>query len=127
MLLVSLTSCAAHRVVSIGDRSLDTTSGLAHRARVAGYTTSDGRYHRFDGYLRLAGDSVVLVQPSIRSRTLEADSRERTVVLARDQVLSVKVAEGVDIPKSVLLGTILATFFAFVLSGVTGGNRLYLW
>jgi hypothetical protein len=108
-----LLSCAAYRVAAVDER-LDDRTASPRRVQVTGYTTTDGRYHRFEGYLRTAGDSITLIAPARRSQGLSVGTPERMVTLARSQVASVKLQDGTDVPRSVLLAIGVLVFVALL-------------
>lgn len=111
LLPATLISCAAYRVAE-GPSLTEGNDGS--RLRVAGYTTTDGHHHSFDGYLRSAGDSITFVAPPHRSSGLSAVNPERVVILPRDQVASVTVQDGTDVPLSILAGTAFVVFFGLM-------------
>jgi hypothetical protein len=113
-LSAGLSSCAVHRVVVPADPRLTEKTGRADRVVVAGYTTTDGRYHRFNGYLALTGDSLVLTHPATSGMGFLASSPESVVVLPREGVLSVKLYRGVSIFRSVSLVLSLLVVLAVV-------------
>ena len=73
--------------------------------RVLGYTTMDGRYHHFPAYVTLTGDSMVLKRPAARPVGLDhlGGSPESIIVLPRDEARSLKLAEGVSGPRTLVL------------------------
>ena len=66
-LLIGLPSCAAHRAAILGDPALESATQV-HRVGVAGYTTSDGHYHRFDGHMIQTPDSLVFLRSATPTR-----------------------------------------------------------
>jgi hypothetical protein len=117
----ALTSCAVYRVATVPSLA-ETSDGSG--PRVAGYTTIDGRRHSFDGYLRSTGDWITFVAPPHRSSGLSAVDPERVVTLPRDQVASVTLQDGTDIPRSILAGTAFLVFFGLMAALVHEGG---LW
>jgi len=112
-------SCAAHRTAATGDAKLVKDAEHAPGVRVAGYTMNDGSYHPFNGYLVHASDSLVFVRPADSERFRAADPPQR-VALMRDQIASVRLQEGISIPRSVLFGLSLVAFFALMWAIVGG-------
>ena len=69
---------------------------------VVGYTTSDGRYHGFAGTLNLEGHSLVLT-PRAPVMRVTAGSPQGVISLAKADVVSVKLRDGVKTPWKVLV------------------------
>jgi hypothetical protein len=101
--LAGLLSCAAYRAAAPDDPRL-AQDAAQPRVRVAGYITSDGSYHRFDGHLTQTADSLVFVRSSSGARLTATASPER--------VQSVRLEQGVSAPRTVLFGLSLLAFLA---------------
>lgn len=103
VLAAGLSSCGAHRVVVPTDARLTDGSTPARRSSVAGYTTTDGRYHPFVGYVVVRGDSVVMTRPATPPVmwSNRAGSPESVIVLPRNEVRSLKLPGGVSVARTV--------------------------
>jgi hypothetical protein len=115
-LLAGLSSCASYRVVVPTDSRLIDSSTHSRVTSVVGYTTTDGRYHRFVAHATVRSDSVILTRPTARSVTSVGvgGSPESVIVLPRDKVRSLKVHEGVSVFRSVLVVVAGIMVFAVV-------------
>jgi hypothetical protein len=104
LLVAGLDSCARYRVVVPTDARVTENSVDAKRARVAGYTTKDGRYHPFVAYVAVTGDSVVLTRPAVPSVIWSGGggSPESVIVLPRAEVRSLKLSHGVSVFRGVI-------------------------
>ncbi len=89
-LLALLASCSRHAVVSTAEPgNLAAPEGMT-AFPVAGYTTTDGVFHQFDGTVRVAGDSLEFYAPGREARGLELAKPEKSFKLALVAVTSVK-------------------------------------
>src|SRR5262245_57836678 len=88
-----LVSCSALRMVATDDPKLTRDMTPPHRASVVGYTTTDAQYHPLAGSLVLAGDSLVFTHPPRRATQAMHASPGQVIVLAKEQVVSVKQAK----------------------------------
>lgn len=115
LLSAALDSFGTSRVLAPTDPRLTADSTRADRGKVVGYTTTDGRYHSFHAYLTVNGDSLVLTQPAKPALTA---SPQRVIVIARGEVLSLTLDEGISTPRTFwlcvipLLAVIAAVSFA---------------
>jgi hypothetical protein len=113
-LLAGLNSCAAYRAVMPDEPRLTENAARAGGIIVAGYTTSDGRYHRFDGTLTLEGDSLVLT-PRAPVMRVTAGSPQGVISLAKADVVSLKLWDGVKTPWKVLVaGSLFVALVAWM-------------
>jgi hypothetical protein len=120
-----LSSCGAYRVVVPTDPRLTDSSTSAKPTSVAGYTTTDGRYHSFHGYLTLTADSLVLT-PRVPVMKGGAGSPPRAIALSRNEVLSLTLDEGVSISRSVFsaVGLLVIGVAIGLAVWVAGGSRI---
>jgi hypothetical protein len=122
MTLVSLGSCAVRQTVP--RRDLTTASpespgkfdhfSTPQGQRVVGYTTTDGRLHRFWGWARLVGDTMVFHRPETRAAGLtnaQPAITERVPIAELESVRS----EAIDPLRTTLLIGVLAAVAAFVI------------
>jgi hypothetical protein len=108
--LVSLGSCAVRHTVPQSD--LTTTSPQSAGAfshfstpegqRVVGYTTTDGRFHRFTGWARLIADTMVFHRPDTRASGLMKEEPATTERVPVADLKSVRT-ESIDSVRTVLL------------------------
>ena len=112
MLAAGLSSCGAYRRVVPTDARLTDSSTHAKRSNVAGYTTTDGRYHPFVAYVAVRGDSVILTRPATPPVmwSSRGGSPESVIVLPRDEVGSLKLPHGVSVLRTVGLVLGIVTF-----------------
>lgn len=115
--LIGLSSCAAHRIATLGDPALSDAT-QAHRVAIAGYTMSDGHYHPFDGYVFQTADSLIFVRPPTRPRFTAAGSPEMVLRLPRQQVQSITL-ERFSVSRTVLFSASMFTLLA--LAALSGG------
>lgn len=115
-LAAALTSCGSYRMVAPADPTLAQKTARADRVFVSGYTTTDAQYHEFHGYLTVRGDSLILTRPSTPKSGVIAGSPELVVALPRDEVYSLKLSDGISIPRTVLLGLslLVASLYAYL-------------
>jgi len=108
MLSVLLVSCATYRTVRSTAPVDSTAAPPAEGMKIAGYTTTDGVYHRFEGTVRAEGDSMAFYSPAKAEKGLELEKPEQSFRLARAEVFSAKNIAGTDIVLTTLLVVVLA-------------------
>ena len=104
-------SCSTYRTMSVTDIT-SRHDGPAHGRHISGYSTPDGRFHRFEGYARGVDDSVLLWRPARPAEPLRDIRPAATLAFSRADVSSVRAVHP-EVGRSILLG--------LVLTSVTGG------
>lgn len=90
LVLLALVSCARHATVLTAEpANLAAPEGL-QALPISGYTTSDGAFHKFDGTVRVEGDSLQFYKPGRDARGLELARPEESFRLALAGVTSVR-------------------------------------
>ena len=103
----ALQSCTTNRTLLVQAASGPVVP--EHRAPIAGYVTSDGAHHDFQGFVQGHGDSLRFVIPS-KDRKLEKPIPERVVVAPRDSIRSID-KKVIDYPRTVIAAALLAAVF----------------
>ena len=103
-LAAALSSCGAYRMTAPADPTLAKKTARTGRVAVFGYTTTDGQYHKFRGYLAVRGDSLIMTprkKTSPRGDTIVGS--DSVLTFSRDEVRSVKLHSGLSLARTALI------------------------
>lgn len=123
-LLAVLASCSTYRTLATADSQSMTAPPGKEGVRITGYTTTDGVYHRFEGSVRIDGDSLQFHAPAIEARGLELPKPEKSFRMALTEVTSVNSLAGTNVIGTVLLvAAITGVVFVFAAAGAMSSEE----
>lgn len=116
LLALTAVSCATYRTVPTSEPAALTAPAGEGGLRIAGYTTSDGVYHRFEGTVRVEGDSLEFYAPPTKEKGLVLEKPEQRFVLAGSEVSSVRHISGTNYVLTTLLVAVMAAGVLFMMA-----------